>query len=315
VRLDTDVETDTQFSPFRRLRTPAELELGVSPYPPSGYNVPTKLDTQAVVLVRQGTPNAVPVAPAAGAGEVALYQVRVEAGATVLTPDKVTDVRPLLRSLVQALALIDALAPFEATLDAATSLDVPNTLAKRDGSGNTRINEIKVDSMVRYMADNTIRRSAFVREDCYDLIDVETPTHVPFTSVGPYSNVKRAAINSQDNPGYSPPIASVPIAPDFDCYLDPADFMNVPCKFEVYGLAANGYGSGNVQLWNATDSVELANTFWTWLDPVGGNPPKQRSALFNLTGTGLKRLVVRVKFTDVADLYIWRARLVFNPAF
>jgi hypothetical protein len=115
-RLDTDVQTDTEFRPFRRLRTPAELELGVNPYPPSGYNLPTKEDTQAVVLVRQGTPNAVPVAPAAGAGEVALYQVRVNATATVLTPDKVTDVRPLFRSLYQANALIDTIGTALASL-------------------------------------------------------------------------------------------------------------------------------------------------------------------------------------------------------
>lgn len=108
-RLDADAPTDVQLRPFRRLRTQAELEAGVDPYPPSQYNLPTKEDTQAVVLVRQGVPDAAPAAPPAAAGEVALYHVRVNAGAVALNAGNVTDVRVKLRSLYQLGADVAAL--------------------------------------------------------------------------------------------------------------------------------------------------------------------------------------------------------------
>lgn len=96
--------------PFRRLRTTVELADPTStPYPITNYNVATQRQNAAVVTVRQGVANASPVAPAVGANEVALFQIRVDAGATSLALNKVTDVRPTMKSLPDAFSRIVAL--------------------------------------------------------------------------------------------------------------------------------------------------------------------------------------------------------------
>jgi hypothetical protein len=105
-RLDGEAATDDQFRPFRRLLETAEIEAGQDQYPPSRFNVPTKLDTMATVVVVKGVAAGVPAAPATPAGHVALYQVRVNAGVTVLQNDKVTDVRPVFQSLAAIKALL-----------------------------------------------------------------------------------------------------------------------------------------------------------------------------------------------------------------
>lgn len=89
---------------FRQLRTQEELEAGADPYVPTQYNQPTELHSTATIAVRKGTPAGAPVAPAAGAGEVALWQVHVAAGQTVLSGGDLTDVRPMLISLYETVA-------------------------------------------------------------------------------------------------------------------------------------------------------------------------------------------------------------------
>ena len=61
----------------------------------------TRRDNVAVVGVRQGVANASPAAPALGANEVPLYQVRVDAGVTAIVANKVTDVRRQMKSLAE----------------------------------------------------------------------------------------------------------------------------------------------------------------------------------------------------------------------
>lgn len=314
--LAVDQDADYQVLPHRKLLTPLEIEAGVDPGDPVPFNVPTERRNTATVVVRQGVAAADPVAPAAGANEVPLYRVRVEASAVALTADKVTDVRPLARSLAQALALIDQVVPYEAMLDAATALDVINTLVKRDGSGNTRLNEARVDAGVRYMPDNSFRRSAFVREDFYNLIDTQVPATNVSAVIDVYETVKRQAVGSQADPAYVPPVASVQVAPEYDCYVDPADFVNVPLKFEVYALFTDNFGAGDIQLWNATDNAEMAVATFGWLDLTANH----RSSLFSITGTGVKRLVIRARSkagagNNIGTIKIWRARLVINPSF
>jgi L-lactate utilization protein LutC len=105
-----------EFKPFKQLRTQLELEAGGDPYVPTQYEVPTELHTRATISVKTGVPNAVPVAPALGANEVALWQVEVAAGQSVLAGGDLNDVRVLMRSLYQALVDIDALEATIATL-------------------------------------------------------------------------------------------------------------------------------------------------------------------------------------------------------
>ena len=118
--LQIDVQTNEEFVPVRRLRTQAELEANLAPYPPTQENVATQLHTRAVISVKNGVPNAVPVAPVAGAGEVALWQVHVAAAQAVLAGGDLTDVRPLMKSLYEVTQQLG-------------NLDI-SALVKKDGS-------------------------------------------------------------------------------------------------------------------------------------------------------------------------------------
>lgn len=102
--LAADVEAVTEFRPFRQLRTLSQLQANVPPYTPAPENVSTELHTRATVLVRAGTPNGSPVAPALNAGEVPLFHVAVAANANSLISGNITSVRSLARSLAQLLA-------------------------------------------------------------------------------------------------------------------------------------------------------------------------------------------------------------------
>jgi hypothetical protein len=99
--LEIDAPVDSEYRPFRQLRTLVELEAGRIPYVPVQYNQPTELHTRATIGVRTGTPNASPAAPAAGASEVALWQVHVAANQVTLVGGDLTSVRTLMRSLYQ----------------------------------------------------------------------------------------------------------------------------------------------------------------------------------------------------------------------
>jgi hypothetical protein len=109
--LQRDVPAAFDDRNFAQLRTDAELTAvpPAPPYAPTIFNQATELHTRAVIAVHKGTPAGSPTAPAAGAGEVALFQVHVGAGATTLSGGDVTDVRRTMRSLAQALVLIDAI--------------------------------------------------------------------------------------------------------------------------------------------------------------------------------------------------------------
>lgn len=101
--LEIDAQANSEFRPFRQLRTQAELEAGVPPYLPNQFNQPTELHTRATITVKPGVPNAAPVPPAPGANEVPLWQVHVAAGQAVLVAGDLTSVRVLMKSLWQVL--------------------------------------------------------------------------------------------------------------------------------------------------------------------------------------------------------------------
>ncbi len=121
--LETDAAAAPVFKPFVQLRTQAQLEAGVVAYPPSQLSVPPEQYNRATIQVRTGAPNANPVAPAAGANEVPLYAVRVNAGAVVLNAGNVTDVRSRARSLFNAWAGIDGLNQSPAILNLNEAID------------------------------------------------------------------------------------------------------------------------------------------------------------------------------------------------
>lgn len=108
VTLSANQDAESTALPHRRLLTSAEVAAGADPYPIENQTVNTQRQNRAVVAVKQGTPASSPVAQAAGANEVALYQVLVPAAATVLAAGNVTDVRVQMRSLRDAWVQIDA---------------------------------------------------------------------------------------------------------------------------------------------------------------------------------------------------------------
>lgn len=121
--LETAANAAPVFKPFVQLRTQAQLEAGVEAYPPSQLSVPAEQYNRATIQVRTGTPNANPAAPAVGANEVALYNVRVNAGAVVLNAGHVTDVRSKARSLFNAWVGIDAINQSPAILNLSEAID------------------------------------------------------------------------------------------------------------------------------------------------------------------------------------------------
>lgn len=351
--LEAETDAEVEFRPFRRLLTEAEWLAGIDPFsfPLESRNVATERHTRVTIFVRQGTPDANPVAPAANANEVALYQIRVNANAASLVINNVTDVRLTARSLAAVLAQLDAIgetiddrlnatlqvaansgltrsyddpgnaltlgataatgsvqgmmsAADKTKLDAATDLNTAAALARRDASGHLRVQEIKVDAGVRFMPDNSFRRSAFVREDFLSLIETHDPVSFSGAAIGVYETIKRTPAST--NNGYTAQV-------EYDCYLDPADAQNISFKFEVYAIHSANVWDSDIQLYNATDGAQLAFLNYTWLE--GGYA--KRSGLFQIGGSGLKRLVVRARSNTATSgvTKIWRARLIINPSF
>lgn len=107
--LEIDTQALSEFRPFRRLRTQAELEAGTPEFPPAQFNQPTELHTRVTISVKTGVPNANPVAPAAGANEVPLWTVNVAAAQANLVVGNLTDVRVQMKSLHQALLDVSTL--------------------------------------------------------------------------------------------------------------------------------------------------------------------------------------------------------------
>jgi hypothetical protein len=390
--LEIDAEAESEFLPFRQLRTEAELASGADPYVPTQFNQPTELHTKVTLAVRTGTPGASPVAPAAGAGEVPLWTVHVAATQTVLGGGDLTSVRVLMKSLYQSqleIAVLQALVTpggiaeivqdivgamvtagtgitptyndggnietialdltfltektqdivgaflsspngslvvtyddagnaesvqlasgYKALLDGATAADTVSTLMLRDGSGNTRLNEVKVDAGTRYMADGSFQRSTFVREDFYSLIDQSIPVSFTGAVAGVFETVKRQAETTLDDPGVG---GNVTMRPEFDLYVDPADLVGISCKLEIYAIQTGNVHGSSVQLWNLTNSSQLALLSFTWLE----SDWHFRSSLFSITGSGAQHLVLRAR-SDIdvnGAAKIWRARLIFNPSF
>ncbi|MDX6692641.1 MAG: hypothetical protein QOF02_244 [Blastocatellia bacterium] len=168
--LSTDAEALTQFRPFRQLRTLSQLSADppAPPYPPIQENVSTELHTRATVLVRAGTPNASPVAPALNAGEVPLFQIAVAANATTLISGNITSVHNTARSLAQALTDISTLLAFMAganatyvntTGDTMTGpLNLPSA-GLQVGSGG--VNQFRVDPNTGYVGINALFDTLF----------------------------------------------------------------------------------------------------------------------------------------------------------
>lgn len=199
--LETDAPAEVELRPYVRLRTQEELSARVPPYAPEQFNQPTESHTRAVILVRTGPPNDDPVAPAIGAGEVALFTVRIDASATFLTDDKVIDVRTKARSLTNALSLVDSLnTTFSETVDDRVNalvvgsqyltktyddpnntltldVDLPAIHAPLDGryTQNSELNEKVDDRLATLIVDSTGLTKVYDNASNLLTLDVDVP--------------------------------------------------------------------------------------------------------------------------------------------
>jgi len=338
--LAIDTPALSEFRPFRRLRTQAELEAGTPEFPPAQFNQPTELHTRATIAVKTGVANAVPVEPVAGANEVPLWRVHVAAGQVNLVNGDLTDARASMKSLYQVLQDVlalqgqigtiaetvqDIVAAFISSPDASLTLsynDGANTLtivlaagykALLDGAttaatGNTLV---KRDSS----GDSTARDFRPTRQIGFpDSSIMATPRYAEqqififdletffTTNVGPYPNTVATVVRPSGIPYY--------------INLKAEDFVNIPLVLEV--VMEHPYPDGvlgvtaEVQLFNVTN-----NTILTQCRTQHGMGVSQvRSQIFFLTGSGRKRLQIRAGAEiNNRDTRVFSARLIAYPAY
>lgn len=342
--------------PHRRLRSQLEYEQNAPEYDPDNFNVNTERRNTAVLGVRAGEVSANPAAPAVGANEVPLYHVRMDAGDVAIAPGKVTDVRNRMRSLYQLMqnvvaletsltpdnfreAVQDALlaffpdaAPFDWTVDDAgnrvaldittatallkglmsaadkgafdtrTSAATPSTIMTRDASGDTAARDFKPTRQILF-PDSSVKTHALRTEQAIDLFALGAFFG---TNVGPY-------------PG-TVAVVTGPDALPFFVNLKAEDFANVPLVFEAvlqYDNTNNSNGTLQAQLYNQTDAAILATVATIWpAAAVVGDAVVVRSTAFTLSGSGRKRVVVRLGGQVAGVLArIWRARIIAYPAY
>jgi len=182
-------------------------------------------------------------------------------------------------------------------LDSATASNTTSALVLRDPNGDFAGRDITAARRVVF-PDGSQRMAALHREAAVTIFDLN---NTPFaTNNGPYPAgfvyVTRAGV-----PFYLNVVVE--------------DFLNVPLCFEVIMDTPSGSGASYSQLFNVTDSVSLAEQSVGWQAGV----QQGRSQGFYLTGTGRKRLQVRLTTNDTnggaTQGRIYRARLIMYPQY
>lgn len=100
-KLEDEVDAESNLIPFVRLRTPEQFEDEVQPYAPVNYNAATELHWRATILVKTGTPGAIPALPSYDENEVPLYSISVPADSIKIGEGAVQDLRVTIADLQQ----------------------------------------------------------------------------------------------------------------------------------------------------------------------------------------------------------------------
>ncbi|HYY56294.1 MAG TPA: hypothetical protein VE842_03125 [Pyrinomonadaceae bacterium] len=322
----------------------------------SPHTVPTELGDTATIVVKTGEPGAVPVAPAPGANEVPLWKVRVDAGAIALTEDKLTDVRNLFAHLgnpidtdpargigkefygpynrlrvfgliaaADQLGMVKLSPPFSsdpdgtlqialatallkgamspahyALLVAATNAATANTLMKRNATGDASLHDLTLSRRLTF-SDDSYRESAWPSEHRISFCSLATPVAAGGGVAGEVVEVKGVP-----RPGGA-------LGGGFDLIVKVEDFNGVPLIFQCYAEAVGG--TSTLELYNVTNGTVLASIII-----VPGTTVGARTDVFNLTGTGRKRLRIRHRESSTPPaagvvLYVWNAAIVINPMY
>jgi hypothetical protein len=347
--LETDANANSQFKPFVQLRTQAQLEQvpPVPPYPPTQLNVPTEQHTRATVLVRTGTPNANPVAPSAGANEVPLFQVRINAGAVSLINADVTDVRNKARSLFSAWASIDTinanpiLQNFNEAVDdrVAAFLSVaPNTGLSEtynDPGNSLTLAGVAATTVVMGMmsaadktkldaATSTNTASALVARDAngdFAARDITAARKVKYPDGSEQvQSVRRETpitlFDSVNGFVTTSNVYAYVLRQGIAFYVNlwAEDFIGATLCLETVGVLNGGFSTMEVQPYNVTDNVllDVTGNIHEWTHGV----QQVRGAAFSLSGTGRKRIQIRFRVTNNTDTgTLYAARLIINPSY
>lgn len=179
-------------------------------------------------------------------------------------------------------------------------------------SGDTMTGTLTVPA-VRY-SDNTIATSVvqpeyvigeFFNEHNPISIGIPLQQSIVLTRAG--SPVYRSASGGYTQSSYEPA---------YQLYVDAGRWANIPLSFEV-DYSINNISGGFVELWDDTAGVMLTRVFRSW----GGtyNQRAARSQVFTLSGTGVRRLIVRLSTVGLVGstatgYNLYRARLIANPA-
>lgn len=336
--LSIDAEVELELRPHRRLRTQAELEAQLEPYPPTQFNVPTEKHTKLTVNVRAGVPAADPEAPALNAGEVPLWHVRVDAGGTELDAGDLTDVRNLVKSLYQVLQDVIALQGLVTQAGIREMVeDIVGAFASSpDGSLTVVYNDagnaftIVLAAAYKALLDGATSAatvSTLMKRDASGDVqarDFKPTRQILFSDASLHRfafqresfypiideinpiDFHGAVVNvyetlkrtSANNFTNGGTEPLVAVAPEFAIWLDPADFAGVSLKLETYALHTGSLGNSDLLLYNETDSTELTMIHLTWLQTQAGQGGPWRSSVFSLTGSGAKKLILRARHQD-----------------
>lgn len=108
-RRETDADAVLELRPFVRLRTQAELDASVAPYPPQQFNQPTETHNRATIVVKTGVPGSPSVPPTIEEDEDALYYIVVPAASSSIEKNNVRDLRHKVASNCELQDMLDRL--------------------------------------------------------------------------------------------------------------------------------------------------------------------------------------------------------------
>lgn len=190
----------------------------------------------------------------------------------------------------------------KAKLDASTSANTASALVQRTSNGDFNGRDIKAERN-HVFSDNSIMPSAARVEEIVEIINLQTNFNIGAGVPGETVVAAHSAIGSGSH--------------QIEIHIRVEDYTNIPVCLEAVCAPNVAGGSVQLQLYNATDGIVLASiSKSTAQDPT---PRVGRSAVFNFTGTGRKRLVLRGHSSNDSVggcvTALWRARLILNPNF
>jgi hypothetical protein len=195
-------------------------------------------------------------------------------GMVKLSPPFSSDPDGTLQIALATALLKGAMSPAHyALLVAATNAATANTLMKRNATGDASLHDLTLSRRLTF-SDDSYRESAWPSEHRISFCSLATPVAAGGGVAGEVVEVKGVP-----RPGGA-------LGGGFDLIVKVEDFNGVPLIFQCYAEAVGG--TSTLELYNVTNGTVLASIII-----VPGTTVGARTDVFNLTGTGRKRLRIR----------------------